>query len=447
MRFSSRLKGRFAKTGAVLTLVSLGLSGLAGFSSPQTAWAAESDPDSGRVDVASETFESTVETTLPAATESNDTGADSTGAVSDPVSEEPGGTTATIPDSTEEPSPEGPQITQVEVDQTQNLQITDRISGKNRYETMFKVSSRLPKNADQLFLVSGKSQVDGVTCGTINAPVLYVDHFQTETGFQNIRNQIDTLAPKKLVLLGGSGILTDQEFSRISEGYPSQRIAGSNRIETAVNFSRYAFPDSARRVYLVNQGSEKEVSPDAAPAASLEGGPILLSAAAGLTDQALEEIKRLSPDEVVIIGGTGVLSGNIENQLKTSTTVPLVSRWSGNNRQETALAVANHREGENQHILVARADRPVDAVAAGALNVGPLLYLPVNTALQDKNLINLANSLQVWSVIPIGGVAGRGFVFFDAEALEPPAHVEIPVPYISQIWPYSAGSDANRQLC
>ena len=129
------------------------------------------------------------------------------------------------------------------------LSITERISGADRYETMFKASSRLGKGAAELFLVSGKSQVDGITCGTAPGPVLYVDHFGGKITAASIRSQIDTLAPKKLTLLGGQSVLTDAEFAQISAGYEAKRVAGANRIETAIEFSHYQYPgleDSAQ---------------------------------------------------------------------------------------------------------------------------------------------------------------------------------------------------------
>ncbi|NMW65641.1 Tat pathway signal protein [Mobiluncus mulieris] len=401
------------------------------------------------------------------------------------------------------------------------LSITERISGADRYETMFKASSRLGKGAAELFLVSGKSQVDGITCGTAPGPVLYVDHFGGKITAASIRSQIDTLAPKKLTLLGGQSVLTDAEFAQISAGYEAKRVAGANRIETAIEFSHYQYPgleDSAQpgdkasadgkaaapnttsttdtseqkeagtkpddntaagqketnqaptpkarstarpatppqSVYLVNQGTGAGVSPDAAPASTLFGGPILVSAPEGLSEATLAEINRLSPKEVVLIGGTAALSTNIETQLKSLQTPPQVSRWGGKNRQETAMIVAAGRAyhgGQNSHIYLARADRPVDAVTAGVLPDGFFLYLPPNMPLTSGFTTPMAKQFNVWSVIPIGGIEGKGFVFLDESLLPPPPpptppkqpapsdssrHVEIPVPYISQIWPYHA---------
>ena len=422
------------------------------------------------------------------------------------------------------------------------LSITERISGADRYETMFKASSRLGKGAAELFLVSGKSQVDGITCGTAPGPVLYVDHFGGKITAASIRSQIDTLAPKKLTLLGGQSVLTDAEFAQISAGYEAKRVAGANRIETAIEFSHYQYPgleDNAQpgdkasaddkaaapdttnatdaseqkeagtkpadntaagqketgtkpadntaagqketnqtptpkarstaklatppqSVYLVNQGTGAGVSPDAAPASTLFGGPILISAPEGLSEATLAEINRLSPKEVVLIGGTAALSTNIETQLKSLQTPPQVSRWGGKNRQETAMIVASGRAyhgGQNSHIYLARADRPVDAVTAGVLPDGFFLYLPPNMPLTGGFTMPMAKHFNVWSVIPIGGIEGKGFVFLDESLLPPPPpptppkqpvqpnqpapsdpsrHVEIPVPYISQIWPYHA---------
>lgn len=334
------------------------------------------------------------------------------------------------------------------------LAITARISGKDRYETMFQASSRLGQGVEELFLVSGKSQVDGITCGSAPGPVLYVDHFDRNISAASIRAQITALAPQKLTLVGGSAVLTDTEFAQISVGYEAKRVAGSNRIDTAIKFSRYKYPgvdygysspespskpaQSPPVVYLVNQGNGSEVSPDAAPAATLSGGPILLSPAENLNPETLTEIQRLAPQTVIMIGGTGALSETVENQLRQLDFKPQVLRWGGKNRVETALYVGLWRGGPVSNIYLARADRPVDAVTAGVLPDGPLPYQEPNKPLDYGAASAASQHFKVSSVIPIGGVEGGGFVFYDASLLEPPRHVEIPVPFHSQIWPYHA---------
>lgn len=86
---------------------------------------------------------------------------------------------------------------------TPRLGITKRISGAGRYEIMFEAPSRLDKGTAELLLVSGKSQVDGITCSMAPRSVLYVNHLGGRVTTASIRSQISTLAPKKLTLLGG----------------------------------------------------------------------------------------------------------------------------------------------------------------------------------------------------------------------------------------------------
>ncbi|WP_252864997.1 cell wall-binding repeat-containing protein [Mobiluncus mulieris] len=165
------------------------------------------------------------------------------------------------------------------------------------------------------------------------------------------------------------------------------------------------------------------MSPDAAPASTLFGGPILVSAPEGLSEATLAEINRLSPKEVVLIGGTAALSTNIETQLKSLQTPPQVSRWGGKNRQETAMIVAAGRAyhgGQNSHIYLARADRPWMRLPQGCCQTG-FLYLPPNMPLTSGFTMPMAKQFNVWSVIPIGGIEGKGFVFLD-ESLLPRHH-------------------------
>ena len=52
----------------------------------------------------------------------------------------------------------------------------------------------------------------------------------------------------------------------------------------------------------------------------------------------MDEIKRLKAKKVVLIGGTGVISSNVENTLKSKGLT--VSRIGGQNRYDTSLLIA-----------------------------------------------------------------------------------------------------------
>lgn len=80
------------------------------------------------------------------------------------------------------------------------------------------------------------------------------------------------------------------------------RIAGPDRLSTAVAISQRAFPDGAPVVYLARQ----DLNPDALVAGALSDGPVLLVPACGPLPQVVaDEIRRLGALQVFALGGAG----------------------------------------------------------------------------------------------------------------------------------------------
>lgn len=130
------------------------------------------------------------------------------------------------------------------------------------------------------------------------------------------------------------------------EPVPQDRIAGPNRVLTAVALSRRAF-DDARTVVLAPAGVPQEALL-AAPLASTLGGPVLLAFDRQradqdvLGDQVAEEIERLGAEHAVIVGSTARLDGALEQQLvrKTSLRRDRIRRIAAPDRYELSRKVA-----------------------------------------------------------------------------------------------------------
>ncbi|WKZ81701.1 MAG: cell wall-binding repeat-containing protein [Acidimicrobiia bacterium] len=78
----------------------------------------------------------------------------------------------------------------------------------------------------------------------------------------------------------------------------------------------------------------------AGPAAALGNGPILLVQTDAVPSQTTDELNRLKPRLIVIVGGTAVVSTGVENTLKGLSFGPTVLRVSGANRYATAAAIS-----------------------------------------------------------------------------------------------------------
>lgn len=128
------------------------------------------------------------------------------------------------------------------------------------------------------------------------------------------------------------------EMAKLSDkGHPNYfRLAGTNRIETALITSQAGWSYGSQYVIL----TRSDAFPDAlagAPLAHALGAPILLTNSQNLSAETEEELTRLSPQQVIILGSEGAVSRSIENKLQASAKV---TRIGGNDRFETAATIA-----------------------------------------------------------------------------------------------------------
>ncbi|MGD6803427.1 S8 family serine peptidase [Rossellomorea vietnamensis] len=115
-----------------------------------------------------------------------------------------------------------------------------------------------------------------------------------------------------------------------------QEVIGKTRYSTAVEVSKQGW-EKSNTVFLVNGGAIAD-GLTATPLASAHDAPILLTQKDQVPAETLAEIKRLGADEVVLVGGTGVVSSEVERNFKNKGYT--VSRLGGSTRYETSLFIA-----------------------------------------------------------------------------------------------------------
>jgi hypothetical protein len=131
----------------------------------------------------------------------------------------------------------------------------------------------------------------------------------------------------------------------------------------------------------------------AGPAAALGIGPILLVNQNSVPQATLDELNRLEPAEIFIVGGTAVISEGVKATLEGLGSGPTVTRLAGANRYETAAAVsaaifptaqvvAAHAGG-NQLEDVTSVDEVVRSVSLTAPSSGVVIVNSTATALES----------------------------------------------------------------
>ncbi|WP_405219852.1 cell wall-binding repeat-containing protein [Agrococcus sp. Ld7] len=169
-----------------------------------------------------------------------------------------------------------------------------------------------------------------------------------------------------LGVIGYSGS-QEQTYVHVTTGEATlpapDRLAGGNRFETSVEVSQQGYPDGADVVYVAS-GLKFPDGLAAAPAAASDDAPLLLTRPDAVPSAVLEEIERLSPDRIVIVGGEPSVSAAVAAELEAIASD--VVRLGGANRYETSRLVAQYAfEGADSAFLATGRNFP-DALSAGA---------------------------------------------------------------------------------
>ncbi|MFH0830443.1 MAG: S8 family serine peptidase [Parcubacteria group bacterium] len=155
------------------------------------------------------------------------------------------------------------------------------------------------------------------------------------------------------------------------------RIAGHNRIGTAIEISKNGYPiaESADAVLIARQ----DAFPDSlagGPLAALANGPLLFTSTGKLDSYTKDELLRVlettcdAEPDIYILGQTAAISASVEAELKTyHPECWQVKRLGGVNRVDTAVSIAEEehalRGGPPDSVVVATQSVFADALAAG----------------------------------------------------------------------------------
>ena len=247
-----------------------------------------------------------------------------------------------------------------------------RISGPDRFATAIEASrDAFPKGAEIAYIATGYNFPDALAGGPAavkeGGPVLLsrVDSLPPETLDELVR-----LAPSKIVILGGEEALAPRVGEDLARtGAAIIRLAGRDRYDTAAMISAMHF-DSGVGVAFITSGSNFPDAVAGAPAAAQSGSPMLLTRADGLPSFTRDELTRLQPDRIVILGGPSAVGSAVEQELAGYAASGTVERISGSDMYETTAAISRwaHPDGAAT-AYVATSRTYVDALAGVSVAV------------------------------------------------------------------------------
>lgn len=183
---------------------------------------------------------------------------------------------------------------------------------------------------------------------------------------------------------------------------PVKRLAGADRVLTAVAASKDQFPRHSAGAAVLVRSDKYADALAGTPLAVAKNGPLLLSATGGLSDATTAELQRvLAPGSTVyLLGGTAALSTNVEAQIRNLGFTP--RRLAGPDRFATAAVIARDGLNSPRTVFIATGMSHAEALVAGvaATHVGGAVLLTADDTMPPatKAYLDTATSPTVYAV-------------------------------------------------
>lgn len=256
----------------------------------------------------------------------------------------------------------------------------------------------------------------------LNAPILMTASAKLD---DRTLAEIQNLGVTNVYIVGGTVAISQAVQDSLSS-YSVIRIAGQQVYDTAALISSYVGIGDTHTVYIANGYA----IPDAIAGSAFAGeqrSPILLTNGNSIPASTIQALTDLKASNVVLLGGTAVISTQVENELRSEYAV---KRWGGFDRYDTQNIIFQNLFNSSQTTpqsplyftsgLVRQDDvssgKPkADALLTAALAAktgGFVAMLPQNTLPSSMNYFLLYNKGYITKSVVVGNNSG---VSWDSE--------------------------------
>ncbi len=223
-----------------------------------------------------------------------------------------------------------------------------RERGDTRVETAVALSSWAFEAADTVVLASAAAYPDALVAsplaGVSDGPVLLT---RRDEAPQVVLDELERLGTSRVLVVGGEAVVARDVLDElVEEGMQVERLAGSDRYETAgIVASRIADVAEVTEllVALGNHEDPARAFPDALSAGAFgadQTAPVLLSRSSALPSAAASALDLVAPADVRLFGGTGALTDVIEDEVRAVVPDAAVNRFAGADRYATSRLAA-----------------------------------------------------------------------------------------------------------
>ncbi|WP_127794368.1 cell wall-binding repeat-containing protein [Agromyces sp. LHK192] len=182
------------------------------------------------------------------------------------------------------------------------------------------------------------------------------------------------------------------------------RWSGPDRFHTSVEISLAGYPEGSDAVFIAN-GLNFPDALSAGPAAARIGAPILLTMPDALPAVVAEEIGRLAPQHIYVVGGEPSVAAAVEQQLATYAPV---ERFGGQDRFETSRMIADafwEVDGARTAYIATGLNFPdaLSSAPAAANENAPVILVDGRSTQVDDATAELLERLHVTKTVVAGG--------------------------------------------
>jgi putative cell wall-binding protein len=219
--------------------------------------------------------------------------------------------------------------------QLKSLGVTsiERIAGANRFDVSAKIGHRVlssmggvQSGIDTAIVASGLVFPDALSAsspsGQYLLPILQVTKDALPTEIDAFIKNHPYI--KNFIIVGGPGTVSDTVKAKLQNyandrGGQVDRIGGANRYEVAVNIAKYPSFAMEPGVHVFAKGTDFPDALSGGPLAAFQFAPILLTPTTKVDPSVQTYLNNTQgKDFYYILGGTGSISTEVENQLKAT---------------------------------------------------------------------------------------------------------------------------------
>jgi len=252
-----------------------------------------------------------------------------------------------------------------------------RLAGSNRYSTSCAVSAKGWETSNVVVIARGDNFPDALA-GAALAHKNSCPIFLTESSALTAETEaeIKRLGANHAYILGGTGAISNTVESQLKSFVTTvDRIGGADRYVTAANIANNLEVQGTEAIIATGENFADALAISSYSAANQK--PILLVKKDFLPKATEDALLALNISSVIIVGGTGAVSQNVQDMLEEKG-ITVSERIDGADRYDTAYQIVSRYFKAPVNVYITRGDNFPDALSAAPLaskNSSPLLLV------------------------------------------------------------------------